>query len=115
YGVDIYQIQILYNIRHITNDNYRNYLINKILNAQSTEEIIDKVFEQYLSIKKKGECNILQLHRLEQAVFAAIPDNKVLQQYKLITEPKSKLRTGLQFFSNQDDKQTFEEKSVFVP
>ncbi|HAT1845029.1 TPA: hypothetical protein RG395_000400 [Legionella pneumophila] len=115
YGVDIYQIQILYNIRHITNDNYRNYLINKILNAQSTEEIIDKVFEQYLSIKKKGECNILQLHRLEEAVFAAIPDNKVLQQYKLITEPKSKLRTGLQFFSNQDDKQTFEEKSVFVP
>ncbi|HAT9089889.1 TPA: hypothetical protein JBB31_09960, partial [Legionella pneumophila subsp. pneumophila] len=71
--------------------------------------------EQYLSIKKKGECNILQLHRLEQAVFAAIPDNKVLQQHKLITEPKSKLRTGLQFFSNQDDKQTFEEKSVFVP
>lgn len=115
YGIDIYQIQMLYNIRHITNDSYRNSLINKILNAQSTEEIIDKIFEQYLSIKKKGECNILQIHRLEQAVFAAIPNNKVLQQYKLITESKSKSRTGFEFFSNQDDKQTLEEKYTFAP
>ncbi|HFR4756559.1 TPA: hypothetical protein ACHWOP_001422, partial [Legionella pneumophila] len=98
-----------------TNDNYRNSLINKTLNSQSTEEIIDKIFEQYFSIKKKGECNILQLQRLEKAVFAAIPNSKALQQYKLITESNSKSRTGFQFFSNQDKKQTLEEKSVFTP
>ncbi|CZR16763.1 Uncharacterised protein [Legionella pneumophila] len=115
YGIDIYQIQVLYNIRHITNDNYRNSLINKIFNAQSTEEIIDKIFELYFSIKKKGECNILQLQRLEKAVFAAIPNSKALQQYKLITESNSKSRAGFQFFSNKDKKQTLEEKSVFTP
>ncbi|HGF0864908.1 TPA: hypothetical protein ACF74Y_003221, partial [Legionella pneumophila] len=64
---------------------------------------------------KKGECNILQLQRLEKAVFAAIPNSKALQQYKLITESNSKSRTGFQFFSNQDKKQTLEEKSVFTP
>jgi hypothetical protein len=94
YGVDVYQIQLLYNVRHITNDEYRNSLISKIHNAQSMDEMIDVVFEQYLEVKKKGEVNILKLNKLEQAIFSALPNNNLLHKYKLVTEPKTKVDTS---------------------
>lgn len=89
YGVDIFQIQILYHVRHMTNDEHRNSLINKVLNVGSMQEIIDEMFVQYVIRKKGGQCNMLELHDLEQAVLAALPNNIAIHRDKLITAPNS--------------------------
>jgi hypothetical protein len=76
-GMDLMQIQLLYNLRHIMDDDLRNSLIGDIFNAYSSNHMIKIIHQACVLFQKDHELNLLKpfILRLKNTIEFATAGN----------------------------------------
>jgi hypothetical protein len=60
-GIDLMQVQILYNVRHLDDDSLRNNLMSNIFEARSATQMIDALYEGYTSLNQEKDIDEVSL------------------------------------------------------
>lgn len=90
-GIDLMQIQILYNARHLANENLRNTLMDKITETRSSSQMLQAVYQGCASVtqvKDMGEDTLLKpsILRLKNAIDSASGSD-----YKLYSDRENRI------------------------
>jgi hypothetical protein len=84
-GIDLMQIQLLYNVRHIINEDVRNQIMLDIFKSRSADKMIDILYEKYQSIIQKNDLDETSILKPSQLKLKSAIKSASSSQYSLFT------------------------------
>lgn len=95
-GVDLMQIHVQYNVRHITDDKLRDELMTGVFEARSSTKIIDILYDVYARLNHENDIGAVSLLKPSILKLKTAIDRATSGEYKLYSYRETMLIEGAQ-------------------